>query len=207
MDFEHAEKLMCELADIVDHPLYDQSPRLQLSATLAVSSLQFGAAVRALCAEGLILGAATSLRSQFESLIRSVWALHQASELQVEKLTAELNLETQQASRKIPLASEMLGDLEKVPELANLLIALHEFKTSSWAALNSFVHSGLHAVHWTKHAPPPQLLRQVFLASNGLSLLAYQGLGMLTGRPGLQHELIAATATFSSCLPPRRPGA
>jgi hypothetical protein len=204
MDMNRAEELFDELSNIVDYPLFEDSPRVNLSATLAVSSMQFSAAVRILCAEGLLLGASTTLRSQYESLVRSVWALHRATENQVEKLSAELNLESQQASKNIPLAHEMMIELEKFPQLANLLVALKEFKESSWLPLNSFVHSGIHAVHWTRNETPPQLVDQIFRISNGLSLLAFQNLGILTGRPEIQSEIIAVTACYSSCLPKHR---
>lgn len=204
MDLIRAEKLFDVLASIVDYPLFDSSPRVSLSATLNISSLQFAAAARLLCGEGLLLGASTALRSQFEALVRSVWALHQATESQIDRLSADLNQETQQASRNIPTVYEMLPELEKMPQLKNLLIALNEFKSSSWLPLNSFVHSGLHAIHWTKHGAPPQLLENIFRASNGLSLLAFQTIGILTGRSHVQSEIIAATATFSSILPKPR---
>ncbi len=204
MDLNRAEKLFNELSDIVDYPLFEETPRAKLSVTLAASSMQFAAAVRILCAEGLLLGASATLRSQFESLVRCVWAFHRATESQVEKLTADLNSETQQASKNIPLAHDMMIELEKFPKLANLLVSLKEFKESSWPALNSFVHSGIHAVHWTKNEAPPQLVDQVFRISNALSLLAYQNVGILTGRPEIQSKIIAVTACYSSCLPIRR---
>jgi hypothetical protein len=204
MDFNRANKFFDVLTSIVDYPLFDDSPRVTLSATLAVSSLQFADAVRVLCAEDLLLGASATLRSQFEALVRSVWVQHRATERQIEKLNADLNHETQQTGKNIPLTNEMLNDLEKIPQLKNLLVALHEFKGSSWLPLNSFVHSGIHAVHWTKHGAPPQLLDTIFRASNGLTLLAFQNIGILTGRPDVQSELIAATASFSSILPERR---
>jgi hypothetical protein len=204
MDFSRAEELLDAVASIVDHPLYEDSPRIRLSATLTVSSLQFAAAARVLCAEGLLLGASTTLRSQFEALIRSVWALHRATDTQVNRLSADLNLETQQASKNIPQANEMLTELEKLPILKKLLISLNEFKSSSWLPLNSFVHSGIHAVHWTKHGAPPQLLDNIFRASNGLSLLAFMGIGILTGRPNVQSELIAVSSSFANVLPKRR---
>ena len=204
MDLNRSEKLLDTLTSIVDYPLFDESPRVKLSATLAISSLQFAAATRVLCGEGLLLGASATLRSQFEALIRSAWALHRATEGQIERLSADLNQETQQASKNIPLANEMLSELEKLPQLKNLLVALCEFKGSSWLPLNSFVHSGIHAIHWTKHGAPPQLLDNIFRASNGLSFLAFQSIGILTGRPHVQSELIAATASFSSVLPKHR---
>lgn len=204
MDLAHADKMFNALSDIIDLPLYEESPRVVLSATLAVSSLQFAMATRSLCASGLILGAAATLRSQFEALIRSAWVLHRATETQIERLTATLNQESQQASKNIPLAHEMLTELEKFPQLANLVTSLKEFKESSWLPLNSFVHSGIHAVHWTRNQVSPKLLDQIFKSSNGLSVIAFQGIGILTGRLGIQSEIIAATAAFSSCLPPHR---
>lgn len=204
MDIDRAEQLFNKLTEIVAHPLYEESPRITLAATLAVTSMQYAASVRVLCVHSLLLGASTAIRSQFEALIRSVWALHCASDHQLGRLTTDLNKESQRASKNIPLANEMLCDLERVPQLHGLLVALNEFKESSWLPLNSFVHAGLHAVHWTKHRPPTQLVERLFRMSNGLTLLAFQGLGVLTGRLGIQDEIIAATASFASCLPERR---
>jgi hypothetical protein len=204
MDLRRAEELFEQLSNIVDHPLFEDSSRVSLSATLAVSSMQFAAAVRVLCAEGLLLGASTTLRSQFEALVRSVWVLHRATEQQIRRLSADLNPESQQASKNIPLANEMLTELQKVPQLSNLLVSLSEFKDSSWLPLNSFVHSGIHAVHWTNYEAPPQLIDQLFRLSNGLTLLAFQSIGILTGRPGIQSEILAVTACYSSCLPKHR---
>jgi hypothetical protein len=78
---------------------------------------------------------------------------------------------------------------------------LLQFKESSWLPLNSFVHSGIHAVHWTRHDVPPQLSDQIFRTSDDLAIIAFQSIGILTGRPGIQSGLIAATVSFSSCLP------
>jgi hypothetical protein len=204
MDFKRAEELLNHLADIVDLPLYEDSPRLELSHILAISSLHFAASIRILCSENLALGSASLLRSQFEALVRSVWALHRATDLQIEKLSSQLSIESQQATKNIPSLAEMMTELEKFPQLENLLLPLKEFKESSWLPLNSFVHSGIHAVHWTKHEAPPQLLDQMFRASNGLAMLAFMNIAILTGQPGLQKDIIAITASFSSCLPSHR---
>lgn len=204
MDLSRAEELMDVMASIVDYPLFDDSPRLVLSSTLSISALQLAAAVRSLCGSGLLLGASVTLRSQFEALVRSVWVLHRATESEIGRLSAELSQESQQASKKTPMLSEMLTDLEKTPHIKNLIITLQEFKSSSWLPLNSFVHSGIHTVHWTKHGAHPQLLENIFRISNGLALLAFQGIGMLTGREQLQSVINAAAADFPSILPARR---
>lgn len=204
MDTIRAEELLSHLADVVDLPPYDDSDRIQVSRTLAITSLHFGASVRHLCESQLALGAATVLRSQFEALLRGVWACHRASEGQIEKLSSHLSLDSQQSAKNLPQAAEMFGELEKVPQLANLLISLREFKDSSWLPLNSFVHAGIHAAHWTRFEPPSTLFDQMFRSSNGLAVLAFQHLAILTGQPGLQSEVIAVCAPFSSCLPSPR---
>ena len=204
MDTARAEELISHLADVVDLPPFEGSNRILLSRTLAISSLHFAASVRHLCDSRLALGSAAVLRSQFEALIRAVWTLHCASDLQVEKLSSHLSTESQQATKNIPQTAQMLGAIEDVPQLANLLISLREFKDSSWLPLNSFVHSGIHAVHWTRFEPPQALLEQMFRSSNGLAVLAFQHLGILTGKPGLQGEIISVCAQYSSCLPAAR---
>lgn len=204
MEATRAEELLNHLADMVDFPPYDKSDRLLLSRTLAVTSLHFAASVRALCREDLLLGASVVLRSQFEALVRSTWAYYRATDTQVGKLSADLSAQTQQASKNIPQVAEMLAELEKCPQLQNLLVSLNEFKGSSWQPLNSFVHAGIHAVHWTRWTAPPRLVEQVLLSSNGLAVIAFQGLAILTGRPSLQTDVIAACASYSSCLPAER---
>ncbi len=204
MDTTRAEELLGHLADVVDFPSLESSERLTLSRTLAVTSLHFAAAVRQLCDSHLALGSAAVLRSQFEALLRAVWTLHCASDLQIEKLSSHLTTESQQATKNIPQAAEMIGAIEKVPHLGNLMISFREFKDSSWLPLNSFVHSGIHAVHWTRFEPPLGLLEQMFRSSNGLAVLAFQHLAILTGKPGLQSEVISVCAPYSSCLPSLR---
>lgn len=204
MDRTRAEELIGYLEDVVDLPIFEPKDRVLLSRTLAITSLHFAAAVRSLCDSSLALGSAAVLRSQFEALLRGIWTLHCASDLQVEKLSLELSAESQQATKNIPMTAEMLGAIEMVPHLANLLISLREFKESSWLPLNSFVHSGIHAIHWTKFEPPPALLEQMFRSSNGLAVLAFQHLAILTGKPGLQGRVISACAPYSSCLPTPR---
>ncbi|WP_428849043.1 DUF6988 family protein [Xanthomonas arboricola] len=44
----------------------------------------------------------------------------------------------------------------------------------------------------------------MFRSSNGLAVLACQHLAILTGEPGLQREVLAVCARYSSCLPPPR---
>lgn len=204
MNFIKTDQLFARLSDVVDHPVYDSDSRKRLALTLVISSMQFSNAVRLLCSQGLILGVGTTLRSQYEALVRSVWVLYCATDLQIEKLDAVLNAESQQASKNIPTVNAMLGELDNIPQIENLLISLHEFKESSWLPLNSFVHSGIHAVFWTKYQAPPELIEQLFRISNGLNVIAFQEMGILTGIPNIQNEIFSVIAHYSDCLPKPR---
>lgn len=204
MDAEGSEKLVLRLSELVDIPPFDRSARVLLSRTLAITSLDLAAGVRLMCANSIAVGAAALLRSQFEAITRAVWALHCATDDQIERLSKDLSADSQQQNKNMPSVSEMFAQLSKHENLTNLLVCLNEFKGSSWLPLNSFVHAGIHAVHWTKHEPPHSLLETIFKASNGVTILAFQLLGILTGVPSMQREVIAATEEFASCLPARR---
>lgn len=172
IDVERAEKLVIALDQASAFPLFDSSRRLVLSQDMAIVALEFAASVRMLAHGGHLLGAMGCLRSQFEALVRAVWLLHAAGDAQIQRLdTVQLTLESQQGAKNLPMVAEMLAALEKKPQLAPLMVSLNEFRVSSWPALNSFVHAGLHAVHRTRFGYPKGLLDQAFRSSNGLCLL------------------------------------
>ena len=207
VDIDRAHELIEALEDVVDHPFVGDSERLALSLVLAEASFEFAFSVRLLCVSGQLLGASVCLRSQLEALVRSVWAYHCATDNQISRLSKEdLSPETQQQAKNIPQISGMLEDLEKIPNLLGFTAPIREFKDCAWLPLNSFVHSGIHAVHRTKYGAPPPLVVNTFRMSNGFCFLAYNHLGILTGIPGIQNELFSVTASFSSVLPDIRVG-
>ena len=202
VDIDRAHELINVLEDVVDHPFFDDSERLALSVVLAEASFEFAFSVRLLCVSDQLLGASACLRSQLEALVRSVWAYHCATDNQISRLSKDdLSLETQQQAKNIPQTAGMLEELEKLPNLLGFTAAIREFKDCAWLPLNSFVHSGIHAVHRTKYGAPPPLIANTFKISNGFCFLAYNHLGILTGIPGIQRELFSATASFASVLP------
>ena len=206
VNVDRAHEFLNTLEEIIDHPFYDDSDKLKLSVVLAETSLEFGISVRLLCASGLLAGASACLRSQFEAVIRSVWIFHCATDAQVERLnSSDLTTETQQGAKNIPTGTGMLEDLEKIPNLIALTEGLREFKDCAWQPLNSFVHSGIHAVHRTRYGTPPPLIDSTFRISNGFCMLAYNHLAVLTGVSGIQKQIMAATAGYMDVLPAPRP--
>jgi hypothetical protein len=207
IDIERAHELIDALEQVIDHPFFDDSERLALSVVLAETSFELAFSVRLLCASDQLIGASVCLRSQFEALIRSVWAFHCANDSQISNLSKhDLSPETQQQAKSIPQANGMLEELLTIPNLRGFTSAITEFRDLAWQPLNSFVHSGIHAIHRTKFGAPPHLIQQTFKISNGFCFLAYNHLGILTGIPDIQNELFSATGRFSSVLPDIRVG-
>ena len=193
------------MGDLIDLPLHDETPRIVASAIYAEIAWQHWDAVRFLSENDFHASANSLLRIQFEALLRSIWCLHCASDTTLEKLGAPLDSESEQSSIRLPQAGEMLSDLEKKPETANVYVRLAEFKHSSWKALNSYVHAGIHPLRREVQGYPITLILQTIRISNGLGLLTAIQRGILTGDAKLQKELIECCKRFSECLPPEKP--
>lgn len=143
------------------------------------------------------------LRLQFESLVRGVWVFYAASEIQLSKLTAELNNENANRANNLPMLSAMISKLEsKAPE--NAINPILEFKEYSWKPLNSYVHGGLHAIDRHSKGYPVQILEQALKASNGVNGMAGMFAAILTGNKALVKEVSRSYEEFSDCFQMKR---
>lgn len=202
--------------------LLDRSARLEdairacfpaTGAVLAVSSVknELVAAACSLCIEhGHVLRSAFSLlapssgsallRLQYEALLRAAWLMFAATATQVEKLGNVLDVEAEQAAKNLPGYSEMLkGVLTAAPEA--LAAPLAEFNQYSRHALNSFVHSGIHALSRTRHGYPTEMALNVVRFSNGLSHFGYRLLANLSGSQRRMDRVARLYLDYSDCLP------
>ena len=67
---------------------------------------------------------ATRHRSQFEALVRSVWLAYGARDSDLAKLTATLDLESEQAAKNVPTVNVMMQHIqEKAPVAAYSALA------------------------------------------------------------------------------------
>lgn len=199
--FRKSDLLAQNLIEVIDHPLYDASPRILTSAAFCGLCLEHARAMRLLAEHGLYPSAMATLRVVFESLVRAIWLLYCASDTQIARLDAPLDLGTERLARSIPATSAMLDALRAVPAAAVPFQALAEFKDSSWAALNSFVHAGLHPLARMREGYPAPLVEQTVRLCNGLAMVAGMQLCILTGITGLQKRLQPLHARFADCLP------
>jgi len=137
---------------------------------------------------------------QYEALVKAVWIFYAASERSVAKLANELSREAAKKADKVPLLSEMFGELEgKAPEQA--IGPLLEFKEYSLKPLSSYIHGGLHAIARHNKGYPAPLLTQATRSSNGLLAMTGIMLVVLSGDTKHSGKMSSIQSSFAECLP------
>lgn len=199
-----SDALALELhAFLANTPSAEAHPRLQASEAACFVSLEHWDAVRGLLGSGILASGAVIHRAQYEALVRSIWLLFGASDEQISKHFSVLSRETEQTGKNIPLVAEMLQHLStRAPREA--YIPLLEFKEVSWGALNSFVHTGRHAIRRSHEGYPPDLVAGILQNCNGLGVFTCMQAVLLSGLPHLQKDIIEIGDRHSECMPKRR---
>ena len=202
--FQRTDLLIQNLIEISDHPLYDDSSRITATADFCILALEHAESVRNLAEKELYASCIALMRVQFETLVRGIWALYCASDEQIQKITAGLNAIAQQQPEKIPMAHDMLLALCEKPQAAVPFNALSEFKEYSWKPLNSFVHAGIHPLARQRGGYPIQFIEQLIKISNGLVVITFMQMCVLTGNGDLQKQISPLHTRFADCLPDHR---
>jgi len=178
---------------------YDD-PRYERSWSACTISIQHAQMLRVAFLGAAPVSATALLRLQFEALLRGAWLCHAATPEQVERLTRTLDVEAEQAAKRLPGPQEMLAAVEKKAPLG-LSAPLAEFNLYHRHALNSFVHSGIHALHRTSDGFPLELALKIMTFSNALSHMAYRMLASLLGSQALLDAVTSLYRDFPDCLP------
>ena len=199
---EESETLAGQLHELLSAPLFEDSERLSTSDLACSVSLEHWAGVRKLLASTLLPSAVALHRSQFEALVRSVWLLYAASDLEVAKLATDLTPESEQAAKNLAPVAKMMEALSiKAPREA--YDALNRFKDNSWGALNSYVHAGVHAINRHESGYPVALAEAVLRNANGLAIVAGMQAAVLTGNQRLVRQVLGLGTSHPLCMPPR----
>lgn len=189
-----------------DYRPSSDSPRINTSVAAASVAFEHGQAFRALIAQDMVTSALSLVRLQHEALTRAVWACYAATDLAIDKLSAPLSKDTEAVANKLPMLNDMLKAIQgKAPEAATL--GLLAFKDNNAAALNSFVHGGIHAMQRHTQGYPLPLVLQAIHNGNGLQLMAAMMLAVLTGNPFTTKRIGALQTEFVDCLPSPLPQA
>ena len=136
----------------------------------------------------------------FETLIRAMWALYAASDNDIERLAADLSIEAESKANRSPLLNDMIKKLEgKAPKHAyDMAIG---YKDTSWKALNSYVHGGIHPISRFSSGYPDELISQVQRNVNGVSTMVAMMIAILTGSQDLANNISKIQHQFADCLP------
>lgn len=199
-----SDALMERLTELLDEADFDGSPRGEAALGMCVVAMEHATALRALMALGLPTSAVSLMRLQFEALTRAMWLIYAASDAAIEKLSAPLTLETEQAAKNLPSAKEMIDQIGKrvgqgVPAAAHGMLT--QFKDVSWNAMNSFVHGGIHPLRRSADGFPAHLALQVLRNSNGLSTMTGMTMAVLTGDESIVQPMSKIQPAFADCLP------
>ena len=192
------------LNELLDDAAFDGSARGEAALGMCLVAMEHGTALRALMALGMPTSAVSLMRLQFEALTRSMWLIYAASEAAIEKLSAPLTFETEQAAKNLPSAKEMIDQIGKrvgqgVPAAAHGMLI--QFKDVSWNAMNSFVHGGIHPLRRSADGFPVHLALQVLRNSNGLSTMTGMTMAVLTGDESIVKPMSKIQPAFADCLP------
>lgn len=148
----------------------------------------------------LLTSAMGILRLQYEAVVRAIWVLYAASDNAIDKLVAPLTPENEQIAKNgLPSVANMMDQIEKKSP-PGVHRHLSGFKDNSWRHLNSFVHSGIHAVNRNKDGYPIVLLYSAIRQSNNLSHMSATALACLLENGDLAMSLINICKKYSDCL-------
>lgn len=197
---EDSDALAEELLALVDLPLCNDTARVNIADTACSLAFEHWHSVRLLLAGGLLPSALVVHRSQFEAILRSIWLTYAASDADVAKLAADLNLESEQAAKNISQTQRMIDDLAKSGP-AEAHAALARFKDNSWKALNSYAHVGIHPLRRHADGYPSSLVHGVLCNANGLGIFSGMQAAVLSGAQPLQREVLALASRHPTCMP------
>lgn len=198
---EESDAIAKELLSLVDLPLCNESARVEVADVACSLAFEHWQSVRLLLQVGLLSSALAVHRSQFEAILRSVWLTYAASDSDVLKLTAALDLDSEQAAKNISQVQNMMEALAKSgPKEA--YAALARFKDNSWKALNSYAHAGIHPLRRHADGYPEALALSVLCNANGLAMLSGMQAAVLSGAQPLQRDVLNLAAKHPTCMPP-----
>jgi hypothetical protein len=198
--FEQSRDLWQQLSSVLSEPLHTSSTRSGLSRVCCALSLGHCRALLSLLELELFPSALVLHRAQYEALVRGVWAFYAASDSQLEKLASSLSTESEQGAKNLPGVSIMLDGLSGKAPLPPYQ-ALVMFKESTWLALNSFTHAGVHPIQRHASGFPVQLVDSAARNAIGLAVVAAMQVAVLSGQQKLMHGLAALQRSYAACLP------
>ena len=191
------------ILQLTNEPLAENSPRFKAVDSLTLISIEHAASLRFLIAKANCCTSSFALfRLQYEALVKALWSFYMATDEHLDLIVGDLSTErADENGKKLPPISKMLKQLEEANTPAHeTILQLIQFKDTSWNALNSFVHSGLHAVKRNMNGYPKELIFSVVRQSNNLMYIAAYLLAILSGSEEALEHVSLTRKTFIDCM-------
>lgn len=172
------------------------------TAMLAMSDIaqEHATSLRELTRIRLLTSAMGMLRLQYEAVVKVIWLLYAASDSAIEKLVSPLTPQSEQiANNGLPGFSDMMKEIEK-KGAPGVHRHLSGFRDYSWRPLNSFVHSGIHAVNRNKDGYPVTLIYSAIRQSNNLTHMSAIALAYLLANDDLTMSVALIYKKYADCL-------
>jgi hypothetical protein len=178
-----------------------EMPRTPLVVATSMVVIEHGVSICALVEAGRLSSANALLRSQFETLVRALWAVFAATDEWFDKYWAAARANPRKDPNISPGMDDMLKAIaEKAPpSIAPQLIAL---KAGAWGPLNSFVHGGVHPIAMQHIGFDLVTAAGTVRNANGLTVMAFATAALLTGDQRHSHEVALIQRRFRDCGPP-----
>ncbi|MCH7294112.1 DUF6988 family protein [Acinetobacter higginsii] len=186
----------------IDLELYDDSQRYLAVASLTMLSVEHSEGLRYLFKTKCHASAFALFRLQYEALVKAFWVMYITADEKIDSIVGDLTKERVIQNKKIfPSIAEMLEALSNSNSpIKNEIMALIELKEQSWDALNSFVHSGLHAVRRNISGYPIELIFRIIQQSNNLLYMSAYLLAIVKGSTIATKAIIKAGNDYNDCL-------
>ena len=195
-----SEQFETSLSDL----LVNQPPDNDLRAQSVISAIDVASehamAIRVLIKNTVYTTAMSVFRLQYESVVRAVWLQHAATDGQIEKLMTTLSTESQQAASNSTPAYSSMMDVIKAKAPPGLYKSLQGFRDESWKTLNSFVHTGIHALNRSRTGYPAVMLEAVIRQSNNLSHIGALIFAECCRNQALFLAIVELHKQFNDCL-------
>ena len=192
------------LAEILGESVGTTTHRSMLALGTASTALEHGIAILSTVQGGQLASASVLLRAQFEAVTRALWLHYCAEDRWIEDYFATLrDNPARDPSDKIKM-NQMLNDLSASapPPVAAMLQPL---KQAAWGPLNSYVHSGIHAVIHQHVDPTENFADSTLRNGNGLAGMAAMLIAVSSGESDLARAVAEIQLDHLDCLPPLNP--
>ncbi len=198
---EKSKKLANDIGILLLDAKQPTTKRGLLTAALSQIAIQHTSSQRILIEIDHHVTALALVRLTFESLVRSIWTQHCASDEWIKQMTSPMEPGRIEEPIMGPPMESMLQSIDKAapPFIGQML---RELKESTWQPMNSYVHGGSRAIAQVLSDSSPQQIISVLRNANGLALMAANVFVLASDDISLAGRIKKIQIENLGCLPP-----